>query len=74
MSAAVKNGPVLPAGWFLTGCVGTEGPPRQIAIATVPFRVGRRPDANLNLPSERVSKLHAEIGVAGDVLFVRDLN
>ncbi|HXB53658.1 MAG TPA: EAL domain-containing protein [Vicinamibacteria bacterium] len=42
-------------------------------IHPLPFRIGRRPGLDLTLPSLAVSKTHAEIYAAGDLLRLRDL-
>ena len=46
---------------------------RRIAVHPLPFRVGRLPGLALSLASESVSKEHAELGLQGGALFVRDL-
>jgi EAL domain-containing protein (putative c-di-GMP-specific phosphodiesterase class I) len=58
--------------WMLCGFLEQGTPLREIPIDQSPFRIGRRPDINLTLPSKSISKLHAEILVAGDGLFLRD--
>ncbi|MEQ8791952.1 MAG: EAL domain-containing protein [Pirellulaceae bacterium] len=59
--------------WFLTGQVDGAGGFRYVPINTSPFRVGRRSDLSLCLPSATVSSLHAEIVERDGALFVRDL-
>lgn len=59
--------------WFLSGNLGDGEDLRQVPINTVPFRIGRRADLNLSLPSPQVSKLHAEIFAANGGLGLRDL-
>ena len=59
--------------WFLSGCLGDGEGLRQVPINSVPFRIGRGADLNLSLPSPRVSKVHAEIVAAGNILSVRDM-
>jgi hypothetical protein len=44
-----------------------------VPIHPLPFRIGRRPGLDLTLPSELVSKEHAEIYSEGDGLRLRDL-
>lgn len=60
--------------WTLTGSLGNGDAVQNIPIISVPFRVGRRKDLHLPLNSAAVSKIHAEIVAAGDVVVVRDLN
>jgi EAL domain-containing protein (putative c-di-GMP-specific phosphodiesterase class I) len=61
----------VPARWRLENLDG--GRMQRLPIHTLPFRVGRRPDADLVLATSSVSKLHAEIYATGGTLFVRDL-
>ena len=49
------------ATWFLLLVVDDQQPQRQIPIDRHPFRIGRRPNLPLSLPSSRVSQDHAEI-------------
>ena len=58
--------------WYLTGCVEEGESIRYIPINSGRFTIGRRPDRNLRLPSPKVSGEHAELVIAGDVLFLRD--
>ncbi len=60
-----------PACWRLESLV--DGRMRKLPIHTLPFRVGRRPDLELVLPTSSVSKVHAEIYATGGGLSVRDL-
>jgi hypothetical protein len=60
-------------GWLLVGRCAPVGPPVAMRIESSPFRVGRCRERDLPLASRLVSKTHAEIVVAGDALFVRDL-
>jgi len=59
--------------YFLESLLEDGARVRRIVIQPVPFRVGRRPGADLMLPFESVSKLHAELYREGDVLRLRDL-
>jgi EAL domain-containing protein (putative c-di-GMP-specific phosphodiesterase class I) len=59
--------------WFLTGQVNAGDPVRVVPIHISPFRVGRRSDVALCIPSRTVSSVHAEIIDQGDSLVVRDL-
>jgi EAL domain-containing protein (putative c-di-GMP-specific phosphodiesterase class I) len=59
--------------WFLESLVEGGRQLRRVAVYPLPFRVGRRPGLELSLPSEAVSKEHAEIYLDGEGLRVRDL-
>ena len=59
--------------WFLEGWSGDGSAAWRIAIAPLPFRIGRRPELELALTSSMVSKLHAEIFEGDDQLMIRDL-
>jgi EAL domain-containing protein (putative c-di-GMP-specific phosphodiesterase class I) len=64
--------PIGDAGWYLETL--TEGGAlRRVRIGSLPFRVGRRHGLEMVLPSDAVSKLHAEIYAAGASLRLRDL-
>jgi len=58
-------------GWYLETFAGAQL--RRYPLATLPFRVGRMLGLDLVLPSESVSKVHAEIYAAAAGLRVRDL-
>lgn len=60
--------------WFLEGLLENDSIARRYTIKSGPFRVGRQKGLDLSLPLSTVSALHAEIGVRGDVLWVRDLD
>jgi pSer/pThr/pTyr-binding forkhead associated (FHA) protein len=60
--------------WQLHYSPGRGEPLRVVDIDAIRFRVGRRPDLQLALPSLQVSGLHAEFIQVGLRLFVRDLN
>jgi EAL domain-containing protein (putative c-di-GMP-specific phosphodiesterase class I) len=59
--------------WYLESFVEGGRQLRRIALEPLPFRVGRLPDLALTLPSESVSKEHAELFVREAGLYVRDL-
>jgi EAL domain-containing protein (putative c-di-GMP-specific phosphodiesterase class I) len=59
--------------WFLESLVDGGKHLRRVPIHPLPFRIGRRPGLDLTLPSELVSKEHAEIYSEGDGLRLRDL-
>src|SRR5262245_31210179 len=46
---------------WLIESVGAGREIRRVPIPTLPFRIGRRPGLELVLPSELVSKSHAEV-------------
>jgi len=60
------------ASWYLETAV-EGGQLRRIAIYALPFRVGRGSGLELVLPSDSVSKNHAEIYARGPALRLRDL-
>lgn len=59
--------------WFLFGAVAPGESLKRIPIDKDRFVIGRRPGMDLTLLSQRVSGRHAEIVVAGESLFIRDL-
>jgi EAL domain-containing protein (putative c-di-GMP-specific phosphodiesterase class I) len=59
--------------WFFAGRTDETDAVRHVPIHTLPFRIGRRPDLCLTLPSNCVSKEHAEIFANDGQLWVRDL-
>ncbi len=59
--------------WCLEGLVGQGDVKRRIPINSNPFHVGRHPKCDLVLPSRNVSKAHADLISAGEILAVRDL-
>jgi EAL domain-containing protein (putative c-di-GMP-specific phosphodiesterase class I) len=61
------------ANWFLFGAIAPGESLIRIAINKDRFVLGRRPGMDLTLLSQRVSGRHAEIVVAGELLFIRDL-
>jgi EAL domain-containing protein (putative c-di-GMP-specific phosphodiesterase class I) len=63
--------PAGEAGWYLETLEG--GALRRHWIHGFPFRIGRRQGLEMVLPSESVSKLHAEIYAVGSDLRLRDL-
>ena len=60
--------------WFFAGQVDGSEPARHVPIHSTPFKVGRRPQLQLTLPSECVSKEHAVINLRDDQLYVSDLD
>jgi EAL domain-containing protein (putative c-di-GMP-specific phosphodiesterase class I) len=68
-AAVVRNAPP----WLIES-VGIGGRDiRRMPIPTLPFRIGRRPGLELILPSDLVSKSHAEVYESDDGLRLRDL-
>jgi EAL domain-containing protein (putative c-di-GMP-specific phosphodiesterase class I) len=59
--------------WLLESRMDGGRQLRQIPIAPFPFRIGRMPGLDLVLPSQLVSKTHAEISEANGALRLRDL-
>lgn len=59
--------------WFFAGQVSQSEPVRNVSIRSLPFQVGRRPNLDLTLPCESVSKDHAVIFERDETLWVRDL-
>jgi EAL domain-containing protein (putative c-di-GMP-specific phosphodiesterase class I) len=60
--------------WFLESLVDSGRQLRRLPIHPLPFKIGRRPGLGLTLPSESVSKEHAEIYQLGEDLRLRDLH
>ena len=58
--------------WFLEGTIAPGARMTHTAIAKPRFVVGRGTAADLRLGSRSVSKVHAELVVAGEVVVVRD--
>ena len=61
-----------PTSWMLES-VGAGYEIRRMPIPILPFRIGRRPGLELVLPSDLVSKTHAEVYERNGDLRVRDL-
>lgn len=59
--------------WFLESLVEGGRQLRRVAVHPLPYRIGRRPGLDLTLPSDGVSKEHAEIYEDEAGLHVRDL-
>lgn len=59
--------------WYFESLVEGGRQLRRVAVHPLPFRVGRLPGLALTLPSESVSKEHAELFLRAGVLHVRDL-
>ena len=72
-SRPASGPPVRTFRWYLESLVEGGRQLRRIALQPFPFRVGRLPDLALSLPSESVSKEHAELFLLGGALHVRDL-
>ncbi|HVJ68010.1 MAG TPA: EAL domain-containing protein [Caulifigura sp.] len=59
--------------WRLVGCIPPQKQLSQYRIDSEGFIIGRRPGADLQVVSPRVSGRHAELLTIGKHLFVRDL-
>src|SRR5262245_55379450 len=70
---AGNSTPCATSVWFLVGEAQETGSTRKIHVNSTPFQVGRRLDLTLPLPCLTVSKLHAELFLERDLLWVRDL-
>jgi len=64
--------PAGEAGWYLE-TLAEGGTLRRVRIHALPFRIGRRQGLDMVLPSDSVSKVHAEIYATGSTLRLRDL-
>ncbi len=79
MIAAVENrseeaiAEKLTGRWFLEGCLDDQSIATCFRIGKSPYTIGRAAQADFCLPSRNVSKIHAEIILAGDHVLVRDL-
>jgi EAL domain-containing protein (putative c-di-GMP-specific phosphodiesterase class I) len=60
--------------WVLESRVGEDGSLQRTPVQPLPFRIGRAVGLQLVLPSNHVSKAHAEIYTDGLTLRVRDLS
>jgi EAL domain-containing protein (putative c-di-GMP-specific phosphodiesterase class I) len=60
--------------WLLESLTTGGKHVRRMLIYPLPFRIGRAPGLELVLPSQQVSKQHAEIYQSSDGLRLRDLN
>ncbi|MEJ2165604.1 MAG: EAL domain-containing protein [Desulfobacterales bacterium] len=60
-------------GWYLEGFSENHDRLRSIALTHLPFRIGRQSDLSLNLNSQEISRVHAEIFRDHSNLRIRDL-
>jgi len=60
--------------WCLESLVDGGKSLQRVQIANVPFRIGRIAGLDLTIPSQSVSKRHAEIYHQGEDLMLRDLD
>jgi EAL domain-containing protein (putative c-di-GMP-specific phosphodiesterase class I) len=60
-------------GWYLFGAIAPGETLSRISVDSDRFVIGRRPGMDLTLLSQKVSGRHAEIVVAGENVFIRDL-
>ena len=73
VSAGAASIPDADAPWLLESLPTGGKHLRRMLIYPLPFRIGRAPGLELVLPSQQVSKQHAEIYEEGGSLRVRDL-
>ena len=59
--------------WLLCGQVSDDQPVCRVRVDASRFVIGRRPDASLSIPSQTVSREHAELTVIDKGLLLRDL-
>lgn len=59
--------------WTLTGVLEKNATPQMVEVLHTPFRIGRKPTADLSLNSKVVSGEHAELVSAAGLLALRDL-
>jgi EAL domain-containing protein (putative c-di-GMP-specific phosphodiesterase class I) len=67
------NATPIETNWCLEGLIHEGDVQRRIPVNSNPFHVGRSPQCDLVLPSRNVSKSHAHMISAGEILAVRDL-
>ena len=67
------NATPIETNWCLEGLIHEGDVKRRIPVNSNPFHVGRNPQCDLVLPSRNVSKSHAHLISAGEILAVRDL-
>jgi len=58
--------------WYLEGCF-TAGKAWLIPVDVFPFVLGRGAECNLQLPSQHISKRHAELNSFGSTISLHDL-
>jgi EAL domain-containing protein (putative c-di-GMP-specific phosphodiesterase class I) len=72
-SDAIAEAKVAPSqSWSLVGNLRNNEGLAHVSIGKVPFTIGRLPTNDFCLPSNNVSKVHADIIVAVDAVLVRD--
>ncbi|MGB5278627.1 MAG: EAL domain-containing protein [Gammaproteobacteria bacterium] len=60
--------------WYLEGYVGNDKISRRYSLNPLPMRIGRLSEADIVVPLDEISGMHAEIEVRGEELWLRDLN
>lgn len=63
----------LKGNWILEGCLDAAGDLTRTVIGKNPFSIGRGSGVDFRIPSRNVSKMHADLVIGGDTVFVRDL-
>lgn len=58
--------------WTLSGKFQPDSTPQTVEIEKTPFRIGRRPDADLSVSSAVVSGIHVVISKKAGILTVKD--
>jgi EAL domain-containing protein (putative c-di-GMP-specific phosphodiesterase class I) len=59
--------------WLLSGQLADDQTVRHVRVGASRFTVGRNPDASLSIPSQTVSREHAELTVIDRGMLLRDL-
>jgi EAL domain-containing protein (putative c-di-GMP-specific phosphodiesterase class I) len=59
--------------WLLSGQLADDQAVRHVRVGASRFTVGRKPDASLSIPSQTVSREHAELTVIDRGMLLRDL-
>ena len=49
--------------WYLEGYVGNDRLSRRYTLSPLPLRIGRLSKADIVLPLDEISGMHAEIGI-----------
>ncbi len=68
----IKQRRVARGVWTLSGKIQPDSTPQTVDIAKSPFRIGRRPDADLSVTSAMVSGIHVVILFRAGILSISD--